>query len=71
MLLLSRDYDFQVYPITRDYSGPAERVRLVTCRLTSDYPAKTSKNVCAQIKVDLVKKSAAWREEMWLREHLI
>ena len=40
MLLLSRNYVFRVYPINRDYSGPAERVRLVTCRLTCDYPAK-------------------------------
>ena len=30
----------RVYPINRDYSGPSERVRLVTCRLTCDYPAK-------------------------------
>ena len=28
------------YSITRNYFGPAERVQLVTCRLTSDYPAK-------------------------------
>ena len=30
----------RVYSINRDYSGPAERVRLVTCRLTCDYPTK-------------------------------
>ena len=30
----------RVYPINRDYSGPSERVRLVTCRLTCDYPTK-------------------------------
>ena len=29
----------RLYPITRDYSGPAKRVRVVTCQLTSDYPA--------------------------------
>ena len=44
MLLLSRNYVFRVDPITRDYSGPAERVRLVTCRLTFDYPAKEYHN---------------------------
>ena len=26
--------------LTRDYSGPSERVRLATCRLTCDYPTK-------------------------------
>ena len=30
----------RVYLINRDYSGPSERVRLVTCRLTCDYPTK-------------------------------
>ena len=34
------NYVFRVYPINRDYSGPSERVRLVTCRLTCDYPTK-------------------------------
>ena len=40
MLILRRNYVFRIYPINRNHSGPAERVRLVTCRLTSDYPAK-------------------------------
>ena len=40
MLHLSRNYIFRVYLITRNYSGPAERVRLVPSRLTSNYPAK-------------------------------
>ena len=40
MLLLSRNYVFRVDPINRDYSGPSERVRLVPCRLTCDYPTK-------------------------------
>ena len=31
MLLLSRNYVFRVDPSNRDYSGPSERVRLVTC----------------------------------------
>ena len=40
MLLLSRNYVFRVDLSNRDYSGPSERVRLVTCRLTYDYPTK-------------------------------
>ena len=46
MLLLSRNYVFRVYPINRDYSGPSERVRLVTCRLTCDYPTKEFHHYC-------------------------
>ena len=43
MLLVSRNYVFRVdpsNPIIREYSGPAERVRLETFWLTCDYPAK-------------------------------
>ena len=48
MLVLSRNYVFRVDPNISDYSrlfwspesGPAERVELVNCQLTSDYPAK-------------------------------
>ena len=38
-LMMISEY-IRVYPINRDYSGPSERVRLVTCRLTCDYPTK-------------------------------
>ena len=29
-----------MYPINRDFSGPAERVRLINCRLIGNYPTK-------------------------------
>ena len=38
-IYVALDY-IRVYPINRDYSGPSERVRLVTCWLTCDYPTK-------------------------------
>ena len=30
----------QVYPINREQAGPAERVRLLACRVIADYPTK-------------------------------
>ena len=37
-LLLTRKYVCQLVPINCDFSGPAERVRLMTCRLIGNYP---------------------------------
>ena len=37
---LSRNYVCRVDPINRNFSGPAKRVRLMTCRLIGNYPAK-------------------------------
>ena len=36
-LLLTRKYVCQLVPINCDFSGPAERVRLMTCRLIGNY----------------------------------
>ena len=36
-VVLEQELCLRLYPITRDYCGPAERVLLVTCRLTCDY----------------------------------
>ena len=36
-LLLSRKYVCRLLPINCDFSGPAERVRLMTCRLIGNY----------------------------------
>ena len=30
----------RVYPINRDFSGPAKRVQIMACRLIGNYPAK-------------------------------
>ena len=40
MLLLGRNYACRVYPINRNFSSPAERVRLMKCWLVGNYPAK-------------------------------
>ena len=39
MIILSLNVSLNTI-LSTDYSGPAERVQLVTCRLTCDYPAK-------------------------------
>ena len=36
-LLLSRKYVCRLVSINRNFSGPAERVRLMTCRLIGNY----------------------------------
>ena len=36
-LLLTRKYVCRLVPINCDFSGPAERVRLMTCRLIGNY----------------------------------
>ena len=36
-LLLSRKYVCRIISINRNFSGPAERVRLITCRLIGNY----------------------------------
>ena len=39
-LLLTRKYVCRLVPINCDFSGPAERVRLMTCRLIGNYHDK-------------------------------
>ena len=46
----------RVFLINRNYSGPAERVRLVTCRLTCDYPTKEFRLYCLLAWQDLIAR---------------
>ena len=50
----------RVYPINRDYSGPAERVRLVPCRLTCDYPTKEFRLYCQHVGMISCPKLEHW-----------